>query len=115
MAKTDREHLALLAVLRENMIVDTPEAELVIAVLAQAVYDAHLSVGAAPAEIDAREDALMWLHGDECRYYCDLLGIEASYYRKLAARFAALVKDKRDDRRRQHAKRMETRYGVMAS
>lgn len=109
---------ALLGVIAERAGLVSPEQELWLTVLGQAIFDAHLSTATRrrnDLELEAPAAARRWFGSPDFVSVCDLIGADARWVTGLVERFALLVDGERERSRGYVQRRLETRRNRQAS
>ena len=82
--------------IRDAVITESPETNLWVSVLEQAIFDAHLhSTGGKYPSVFYVKDARDWIGGPEFRRVCESLNLEAEWVRSMVDKIGALSRDLR--------------------
>jgi len=108
--KTDsREHYALLQMFAVQMSGESPEHYLWLAVLGQAIADAHLCVSRNTVTREWVVDAHDFLRGERAEALCHRIGLDPAWVRAKVAIFARVSRPRRERRLVLDTRRLESR------
>jgi len=77
---------------------DGPEAQLFVAIIEQAVFDAHLqSTAGVASATKVVKDARGYFTTDGFQFICELLGVDPDWVRNMTSAIGSVARDRRGD------------------